>query len=74
AYRGDLHTALRDRQTTVTYTTEWERLTPWDVALHWYRLRLLKERRAAQVAAGERSAGVQDAAAPAAFPSAIGSE
>jgi predicted metal-dependent phosphoesterase TrpH len=64
AYRGDLRTALREREITVTYTTEWERLTPWDLALHWYRLRLLKERRAVLVAEGMNSIPAQDVAIP----------
>lgn len=55
AYRGDLRSALARRETSVVYTTEWERLAPWDLAAHWYRLRRLRERRAATVAAWQEA-------------------
>ncbi|MGH2535087.1 MAG: PHP domain-containing protein [Thermomicrobiales bacterium] len=51
AYHGDLRSALERRETSIVYTTEIERLTPWDLALHWHRLRRLRDRRAATVAA-----------------------
>jgi hypothetical protein len=51
AYRGDLRTALEQRETSVVYTNELERLTPWDLVNHRRRLRRLGERRAATVAA-----------------------
>jgi hypothetical protein len=74
AYRGDLRTALERRQTNVVYTTEIERLTPWDLALHWHRLRRLRDRRAATVAAwkaaeqGERVTDGSIALGPVALP------
>jgi hypothetical protein len=49
AYQGNLRDALEHRETSVVHTTELERLTPWDLAVHWYRLRRLSERRALMV-------------------------
>ncbi|MGH2560624.1 MAG: PHP domain-containing protein [Thermomicrobiales bacterium] len=62
AYHGDLRTALEQRETSVVYTTELERLTPWDLALHWHRLRRLRDRRAATVAAWKAADGVETVA------------
>jgi len=52
AYRGELRQALRDKATSVLFTTEWERLTPWDLVVHRRRLRALAARRAVQASAG----------------------
>lgn len=51
AYHGDLRSALARRATSVVFTTEWERLYPWDLPIHWDRLRRLDARRRAQIAA-----------------------
>jgi hypothetical protein len=56
AYTGELRQALQRKETSVLYTTEWERLTPWDLVVHRRRLRDLAARRAVQAAGQTASA------------------
>lgn len=61
AYTGELRHALRRKETSVLFTTEWERLTPWDLVVHRRRLRALAARRAVQAAGND---GLADGADP----------